>query len=261
MINKPIFPTQLHAAVAKSIHNFFAENHLVDTVLVVNSCARGQAVPESDLDFAILLKPSFTKSERKKLESDWLLFANSNKSIQDYKASGPYAHLHLDLIDGKYNPGTIDIGEPINYFEIEIGNQIGHSAPLNEPGKHYLTLREKWLPFYNETLRQERLKNLHAACLYDLTHIALFVKRGLYFQAFDILCKAFQEYLQLLFIANKTYPIAYNKWVREQVVNWLNQPQLYPKLAPVLSIKNIESVEILEHAKMLKHLLNEVKFV
>ena len=259
MINKAIFPTQLHAAVAKNIQGFFADQGIVDTVLAVNSCARGQAVPESDLDFAILLKAKFTKSDRKKLENEWLKFSRTNKSILSYKASGPYAHLHLDLIDGRYAPGKIEIGEPINYFEIEIGNQIGHSAPLNQPGEHYMALREKWLPYYNETLRLERLKSLHEACAYDLNHIALFVKRGLYFQAFDILCKAFQEYLQLLFIANKTYPISYNKWVREQVVNWLNKPQLYPKLAPVLSVKNIESIEILEHAKMLRQLIHEIK--
>jgi hypothetical protein len=86
------------------------------------------------------------------------------------------------------------------------------------------------------------------ACQYDLDHIPFFIKRKLYFQAFDILCKAFQEYLQTLFIANKVYPIAYNKWIKEQIEKWLNMPDLYPKLPPVPSINDIESNEIIEKA-------------
>ena len=82
-----------------------------------------------------------------------------------------------------------------------------------------------------------------------------FIKRELYFQAFDILCKAFKEYLQTLFIANKTYPVAYNKWLREQIAELLNKPGLYPKLSPILPVSNIESNEINEKAEMLRQLL------
>jgi hypothetical protein len=96
------------------------------------------------------------------------------------------------------------------------------------------------------------------ACNYDLDHISFFIRRELYFQAFDILYKAFQEYLQSLFISNKTYPIAYNKWIKEQVVKWLNKPDLYPKLPLILSVSNIEGNEINEKAKMLRKLLNNV---
>ena len=73
-----------------------------------------------------------------------------------------------------------------------------------------------------------------------------------------MLCKAFQEYLQVLFIANKTCPIAYNKWIKEQVVKWLNKPDLYPKLSPILSISNIESNQINDKVKMLRELLNNL---
>jgi hypothetical protein len=72
------------------------------------------------------------------------------------------------------------------------------------------------------------------------------------------LCKAFQKYLQALFIANKTYPVAYNKWIKEQVVKWLNRPGLYPKLSPILSVSNIESNEINDKATTLRELLNDL---
>ena len=96
------------------------------------------------------------------------------------------------------------------------------------------------------------------ACEYDLDHIPLLMKRELHFHAFDILCKAFQEYLQTLFIANKIYPVAYNKWIKEQIVNWLNMPDLYPKLPPILSVSDIESNEIIEKAHILRRLLNSL---
>lgn len=127
---------------------------------------------------------------------------------------------------------------------------------MDSAGNYFKELQNKWLPYYNEKLRLQRLKMTRNACEYDLDHIPFFIKRSLYFQAFDILCKAFQEYLQTLFIANKTYPIAYNKWIKEQVVKWLNKPELYPRLSPILSISNIESNEINDKTKMLRELLN-----
>jgi len=258
MIFKPSFPTKLHQAAAELIGDFFAAIPAVDTVLVVNSCARGQAVAESDLDFAILMKPDTSLTEKSFMESSWNNYVQTHPTFLKYKQSNQFAHLHLDLIDGNYIPGTWGNGEPIDYFEIEIGNQICYSAPLGNTGAFFKELRQKWLPYYDEELRLQRLQMSIGACQYDLDHISFYMKRGLYFHSFDILCKAFQEYLQTLFIANKTYPIAYNKWLKEQISVWLNMPDLYPKLPPILSITNIESSEIIEKANLLRHLLNEI---
>ncbi len=79
----------------------------------------------------------------------------------------------------------------------------------------------------------------------------------MYFQAFDRLYKAFQEFLQALFIKRRTYPLAYNKWVREQVEQWLGLPELYRELPSLLSIKNIESAEVVEKAERLQALLEQ----
>jgi hypothetical protein len=102
------------------------------------------------------------------------------------------------------------------------------------------------------------LAAVQKACNYDLDHVPLLIKRELYFHAFYILTEAFRKYLQAIFILNKTYPIAYNKWIREQIVKWLNKPGLYPKLIPVLSVSNIESGEINEKATILRELLMRV---
>ena len=254
----PSFPTKLHQDTAELVRDHFLAIPKVDTVLVVNSCARGKGVPESDLDFAILVKPDVTAAEIKNIEQAWRIYSETQPTFLKYKQSNQFAHLHLDIIDGNYRPANIEKGEPIDYFEIEIGNQICYSAPMDNAGPYFQELQNKWLPYYNEELRLQRLQTTKEACSYDLDHIPFFIKRELYFQAFDILCKAFQEYLQVLFIANKTYPIAYNKWIKEQVVKWLNKPDLYPKLSPILSISNIESNEINDKAKDLRNLLNNL---
>jgi len=254
----PSFPTRLHQDTAELVRDYFLAIPKVDTVLVVNSCARGKATPESDLDFAILVKPDTVAAEIKNIEQAWRIYSEQQPIFLKYKQSSQFAHLHLDIIDGKYRPANVEKGEPIDHFEIEIGNQICYSAPMNDTGLYFQELQNKWLPYYDEGLRLRRLQTTKDACNYDLDHIPFFIKRELYFQAFDILCKAFQEYLQVLFIANKTYPIAYNKWIREQVVKCLNKPDLYPKLSPVLSISNIESNQVNDRAKDLRTLLNDL---
>jgi len=251
----PQFPTRLHHDSAELVRDYFLSISNVDTVLVVNSCARGKAVPESDLDFAILVTPGTTENEMQNIYTTWRTYSATQPTLLDYKQLTPFSHLHLDVIDGTYRPAIIESGEPIDYFEIEIGNQICYSAPMDKAGLYFQALQKKWLPYYDNDLRLQRLTMTRNACNYDLDHIPFLVNRGLYFHAFDILCKAFQKYLQAVFITNKTYPIAYSKWIKEQVVEWLNKPDLYPKLSPILSVSIIESNEINEKANMLREIL------
>ena len=258
MAFKPGFPTKLHQDTAELVRDYFLAIPGVDTVLVVNSCARGQAVPESDLDFAILTEPDTTLTKVKNIESSWKIYLETQPTFLKYKQSNQFVHLHLDIIDGNYRPANLEKGEPIDYFEVEIGNQICYSMPMDNAGPYFKELKNKWLPYYNEELRLQRLTMSRNACEYDLDHIPLLKERELHFHAFDILCRAFQEYLQTLFIASKVYPVAYNKWIKEQVVKWLNMPDLYPKLPPILSVSDIESNEIIEKANMLRRLLNSL---
>ena len=258
MASNPVFPTSLHQQAAESVRNYFAGIQNIDTVLVVNSCARGKAAPESDLDFAILAAPGLMPAEINAIEANWQMYAETQPAIMKYKQSNKFAHLHLDVISGIYTPTILEIGVASDFFEIEIGNQICYSAPMDSEGPYFKELKNKWLPYYDEELRLQRFAMTRNACQYDLDHIPYFMKRGLYFQAFDILYKAFQEYLQTLFIAHKVYPIAYNKWIKEQITEWLNKPDLYPKLAPILSITKLESNEINEKAAMLHELLNSL---
>jgi hypothetical protein len=255
----PVFPTALHSEVAEIVKAYFIKFDITDTVLIVNSCARGQASAESDLDIAILVKDGVSNAAIKALYKRWLKYSAANKSISTYKSSCIYRHLHLDVINGIYTPTPVELGEPIDFFEVEIGNQVCYVATMNDDGEFFKLLRQKWLPYYNEELRLQRLKMVIDACHYDLDHIAFYKKRSLHFHAFYILYKAFEEYLQALFIANKIYPLAYNKWIKYQVTELLQKPDLYLFLGPVLSIADIEGDEINDKVHLLTQLINDLQ--
>jgi len=251
------FPTKLHQQTTEVIATFFHASPLVDTMLIVNSLARGQATPASDLDFAILVDPAVPPADIQQLEQQWAAFAISHPTFAQFRQSGAFANIHLDIVTGQYAATVWDDGGGPDYFEVEIGNQVAHSLPYTDPGPYFQRLQAAWLPYYSEPLRSQRLPMVRDACLYDLDHVSHFVQRGLYFQAFDRLYRAFQEFLQVLFIARRTYPIAYNKWIREQVENWLKLPDLYARLPAILSISQLESVELTQKASDLRILLEQ----
>lgn len=249
------FPTLLHEQAAESVYHFFQPHAAVDTVLVVNSCARGQAVPESDLDMAVLVLPNTQEEEYMRLEALWQQELATNDALRRYRASGRQAYLHLDLIQGEYIPKTWDEGGGPDMFELEIGNQLNYAAPMHGAGPYYRQLQARWLPYYGADLRRQRLEMVRSACAYDLEHVPFFAHRRLYFHAFDRLYKSFQEFLQALFIARRVYPLAYNKWIRMQVEEWLGLPELYRALPPLISVQNIESSDVVDRARDLKGLL------
>ena len=94
-------------------------------------------------------------------------------------------------------------------------------------------------------------------CLNNLHHIPLYIERGLYFQSFDRLYNAYQEFLQALFISRRTYPIAYNKWIREQIEEILGLPELYAQLSHLFEIKRFESAELADKALEVEQLLEK----
>jgi predicted nucleotidyltransferase len=254
----PVFPTTLHEDASFVVCNFFRRLSEIDTVLLVNSCARGQATAESDLDFAILAKEDLPAEEKIKLEREWKKFADADPVIRKFLISSRFANIHLDVIDGKYSSGLIGKGEPVDSFELEIGNQLCYSAPMHDPGTYFNLLKEKWLPYYSELLRKERIEQLTEACYYDLDYLLFTKKRELHFHALYLLNKVFQEYLQLLFITNKIYPLAYNKWILYQVTELLQKPDLYTDLPHLLSVGDIEGNDVLEKVDIFRKLLENI---
>ena len=251
------YPTPEHEAAAQSFVRFVTANFDADAVLLVNSCTRGKATRDSCLDIVMLASPEKLSPQLVSLQRDWLPFMKDDPAIQALAKVGRYSEVHADFVDGVFTPPERDDAAGPDSFEVEIGNFVAYSVPLWQSGDYYATLKRRWLPYYGEELRDQRLSEVRRFCLNNLQHIAPYVQRGLYFQAFDRLYNAYREFLQALFISRRTYPIAYNKWIKEQVVEILGLPELYAQLSRLFEIQQFESLELVSKAEQVEQLLNE----
>src|SRR5512141_95925 len=251
------YPTKEHQTAANAFVEFFTSNYKIDAVLLVNSCARGKATRDSCLDIVVLTKPDPARSSLKELEAGWEELEKSSQVIKDLYQAGKYSVVHPDFIHGVFTPREQDEAAGPDDFEIEVGNFLAYSVPLWEGSDYYQQLKGQWLPYYSEELRRQRLEKVRWFCLNNLHHIPLYIERGLYFQSFDRLYNAYREFLQALFIARRTYPIAYNKWIREEVEEILGLPELYAQLSHLFEIRHFESSEIADKAQQVERLLEE----
>ena len=249
-----MFPTKDHAETARLVAEYAVHQDGIDTVLVVNSCARGQAVQASDLDMALLVSGVFDEAA---LESDWETHLSGNSVLQAFCKRSRYSAIHLDFFDGQFTCSDWDDGGGPDDFEIEIGNRVAYAVPLDESGPSFKELQTKWLPYYDESLRKTRFNMACEACLYDLDFIPFYVRRGLFLQAFDRLYKAFREFLQAMFINHRIYPIAYNKWLEEQL-GMIGKAELYQPLLSAISVSELNGDVLSEKAAKLREFLTQL---
>src|SRR5213079_879510 len=146
----------------------------------------------------------------------------------------------------------------IPWSEVSVGTFFVYAVPLHVSGDRYDRLRDEWLPFYDDAVRLERLGAARWFALENnLARIPWYVERELYFQAFDRFYRAFQGFLLGLHLARRTYPIAYNKWIREQVAEVLELPELYEQLPPLFELDRFESRALERKAQQLQALVEE----
>ena len=257
MLLQATYPTPEHQTAAETIVDHFVSNYKIDAVLLVNSCARGKATRDSCLDVVVLAKPDASRSPLNIMEADWEKFEKANPDIKALYKVGKYSVVHPGFTDGVFVPSEQDEAAGPDDFEVEVGNFLAYSVPLWQDSDYFSQLKGQWLPYYDEQLRQQRLDRVRWYCLNNLHHIPLYVERGLYFQSFDRLYNAYREFLQALFIARRTYPIAYDKWIREQVEEILGLPELYEQLSHLFEIKKFESSELADKAKEVEQLLEK----
>jgi hypothetical protein len=244
------YPTVAHERAALEITGFFASSDGVDAVLLVNSCARGKATIDSCLDMQVIASSALVAQ----LDAEFSRFAADCDAIAELRVAGRYSDLHLDVTNAVFVPGPID-EESIDYLEVGVGNLLVYSVPLFVRGGRLEELRAEWLPFYGDELRSERLEAARwfvVDC--NLERIPWYLDRQLYFQAFDRFQRAFQGFLLGLHVARRTYPIAYNKWIREQLVENLGLPAVYEQLPKLFELDRFESRALETKAEALQQL-------
>jgi hypothetical protein len=192
-----------------------------------------------------------------KLDDEFRGFAKESEAIAELLRAGRFSDLHLDVIDGTFVPGLID-EEGIDDLEVGVGNLFVYSVPLFVRGDRLEELGADWLPYYGDTLRRERLEATRWFILdNNLARIPWFLDRGLYFQAFDRFQRAFQGFLLGVHVARRTYPIAYNKWIREQIVDNLGLPDVYEQLPGLFELHRFESRALEAKAQELRCLVED----
>ena len=167
------------------------------------------------------------------------------------------SEVDLGTITGEFGPGPRTWTSGPDDFELAVGNEIAHSVPLWQRGSRLDDLRERWLPYYDDELRAARLSEARMYVINDLDHVPLMVRRDEPFHAFHRLYLAFQGFLQALFIALRRYPIAYDKWIREQVEDMLALPQVYERLPAIVGIDRLAPAQATARARELRTLLDE----
>jgi hypothetical protein len=213
-----LYPTPQHGRAADEITAFFDARPATEAVLLINSCARGKATADSCLDLQVLTRTDCVAA----LDQDWLRFAARSPAVAELNATGRWTEVHLDIVDGEFEVRPID--HELDWLEVEVGNFLAYSVPLLERGGRLRELRAEWLPFYSDELRAVRLPAARETCLGYLDRIPWFLDRELWFQALARLHGAFAWFLLALHVKHRTYPIAYDKWIREQIVDNLKLP-------------------------------------
>ena len=248
------YPSTEHRRAAEAVVDFFFGQN-VDVVLLMCSCARGKASRGSCLDISIL--HSLDEAGMFHVKHLWEEFHESQAVFDELGKLGKYSFVDMDFTDGRFKPQDRGwTGGPDN-FELEIGNIVAYSVPMLEKTHHFQQLKKQWLPYYNDDLQRARLAQARKYCLNNLDHIPLYVERSLDFQAFQRLYHASQEFLQALFISRRIYPVAYDKWIREQIEDILDMPELYRQFVRLLEIPNFESHEIARKGEKLERLFHE----
>ena len=128
----------------------------------------------------------------------------SDPTVRTLRQVGRFSHVHLGFFDGEFVPTEQDEAAGPDSFEVGIGNFLVYSVSLWERGgQSDAPERDQGASGCRTTMRDcgaQRLEAVRWFCLNNLRHIPLYVERGLYFQSFDRLYNAYQEFLQALFI-------------------------------------------------------------
>jgi hypothetical protein len=250
-----LYPTPEHEQAANAVIAYFSEQKATEAVTLTCSCARGKASSDSDLDLEVFLSPE-NFANRDGLEQNWNAYASSEPSFLALQQHGIFCAVDVSFTSTSFVPELRGWTSGPDAFELKIGNSVAYAVPLWEKADAFQNLKAQWLPYYAETLRHKKLEEVLMYCHNNLAHIPPYVERELYFQCFKRLYDASKEFLQALFISRGTYPIAYDKWVKEQLVDILGLPEVYSHFVELYEVCPFNGQTLSAKMKQLEKLID-----
>ena len=221
----------------------------VRALALTGSAARNEGSFDSDLDFDIFFQAD-APVEAIIAQLDSVI----QREIRDQQGPevGIFFNVDLHAAPTHITPQERGWTDGPDAFELEIGNTFVYTRLIFERDGYFTQAQARYLPYYAEPLRAQRLRETLNFCHNNIDHIEPYVKRGLYFQAFRRLYDATREFLQALMIAKRVYPIAYDKWVKKQLVEILELPDLYQHFIELYQVHNLESDELTRKGEQLR---------
>lgn len=247
-------PTESHKKVVSLVKENLEKRDEVMALVIYGSVARNKGSYNSDLDFAFFCKDGV---DGEKIEEEMNELVKNEVHSKNPEDVGLFFGIDIHFHKGEVEAPDRHWTDGPDRYETEIGNIFVYSTLVFEKNGFFTNLREKFVPYYDENLRKERLKEVLNYCRNNIWHIEPYVKRGLYFQAFKRLIDATREFMQALFMSRKIYPIAYDKWVKEQFIEILQEPDLYKEFVKLYEVHNLESDELINKGNRLLVLVDQ----
>lgn len=262
-IPKLSFPDKNYEPILSRLVDYFKGYPSVSAVVLTGSLARGKAVKGSCIDlFVFLSKKQFSllastitsRIEAYSRLGGWVCYYEG-----DIEGGVEFGDIRVDIgfTDGNFNCGhnnSFDITR--DDLETRIGNLLVYSVPLYQQGEQFQQLQQRFLPFYDDVLREIRLKGTAKEFNYKIWKTKWLAERGEFLAAFEALLEAQRIFLQHLFIMERKYPIDYIKWLREQCSEILLMPKLYLEIVKVVDGIRLTKNGVFEKSKLLEKLFS-----
>jgi predicted nucleotidyltransferase len=254
------FPSDQHRCLVLGLARVYGEDPVVRAILLGGSLSRERGHPSSDVDLVVVVPAEhlgdFLVRERDREPAYRALGATLIETEPDGATldfGGMAAHVWST--DGVLRPQA---GEMLrdDSFELAIAAFV-YGRPLLERDDYLQTSRARYLPFYSEDLRRDRLCRLRDEFAFNLRQVEFMAERGLYFHGLERLIVAFRLFVKFLFLTRRRYPIDYLKHVEEQVGEWLGRPDLLPVMRDVLALPQLDGPTLRAKAAMLRSLLDQ----
>jgi predicted nucleotidyltransferase len=144
------YPTLLHKKAADKMVEIFSKDKLVMSILLTCSCARGKASKDSCLDMCLVVDQ---KKNIKAIRDKFEAIKKEIKELINIRNAGVFAHIDLDITDGKIPMTKRGWTSGPDSYELQIGNLFVYSKILFDRNKYFEKMKEKYLPYYTENIR------------------------------------------------------------------------------------------------------------